>query len=213
MSSSYCGSGVAVVEQLVEWATATRVRPGERVAGDLAVLAPAPAGAIIAAVDGLGHGPAAARAARVAVREACLSAEADIATVTRRCHRVLRYTRGAALSVGLVASARRSLTWLGVGNVEGRLLRAISGRRSAQESLLLAPGLPGRDLPELSPKTLPLDRGDVVIFATDGVAQCFADDLDVSGSPAEIAERIMTRDWKADDDAVSVVARYLGGYR
>jgi hypothetical protein len=114
MSSSYCGSGVAVVERLVDWATATRVRPGERVAGDLAVLAPAPSGAIIAAVDGLGHGPAAARAARVAVREACLSAEADIATVTRRCHRVLRYTRGAALSVGLVARARRSLTWLGV---------------------------------------------------------------------------------------------------
>jgi hypothetical protein len=212
MSSSYCGSGVAVVERLVDWATATRVRPGERVAGDLAVLAPAPSGAIIAAVDGLGHGPAAARAARVAVREACLSAEADIATVTRRCHRVLRYTRGAALSVGLVARARRSLTWLGVGNVQRRSLRAIPGGRSAQESLVPARGLPGRDLPELSPKTLPLDCGDVVIFATDGVAQCLADDLDVSGSPAEIAERIMTRHWKADDDAVSVVARYLGGY-
>jgi phosphoserine phosphatase RsbX len=211
MSSSYCGSGVAVVEQLVEWATATRVRPGERVAGDLAVLAQAPAGAIIAAVDGLGHGPAAARAARVAVREACLSAEADILTVTRRCHRALRHTRGAALSVGLVGRARQSLTWLGVGNVEGRLLRATSGHRNAQESLVLTPGLPGRDLPELSAKTLPLDRGDVVIFATDGVAQCFADDLDVSGSPTEIAERIMTRHWKADDDGVSVVARYLGG--
>jgi hypothetical protein len=34
----------------------------------------------------------------------------------------------------------------------------------------------------------------------------------VSGSPAEIAERIMTRHWKADDDALSVVARYLGGH-
>jgi hypothetical protein len=50
-----------------------------------------------------------------------------------------------------------------------------------------------------------------VIFATDGVAQCFADDLDVSGTAAEIAERIMRRHWKANDDALSVVARYLGG--
>jgi phosphoserine phosphatase RsbX len=211
MSSSYCGS-VAVVERLLEWATATRVRPGERVSGDLAVLARAPAGAIIAAVDGLGHGPAAARAARVAVREACLSAGADIAAVTRRCHRALRYTRGAALSLGLVARAGRSLTWLGVGNVEGRLVPATGGGRSAQEALVVTPGLPGRDLPELSPTTLPLDRGDLLIFATDGVAQCFADDLDVSGSPAEIAERIMTRHWTADDDALSVVARYLGGH-
>lgn len=201
-----------MVEQLLEWATATRVRPGERVAGDLAVLAPAPAGAIIAAIDGVGHGPAALRAARVAVREASRGAETDIAAVTRRCHRALRYTRGAALSVGLVARARRSITWLGVGNVEGRLVRATRDGRSAQESLVVAPGLPGRDLPELSPATLPLHRGDLLIFATDGVAQCFADDLDVSGSPAEIAERIMTRHWKADDDALSVVARYLGGH-
>ena len=212
MSSSCCASGVAVAERLLEWATATRVRPGERVAGDLAVLAPAPAGAIIAAVDGLGHGPAALRAARVAVREASRGAQPDIAALTRRCHRALRYTRGAALSVGLVAGAGRSLTWLGVGNVEGRLVRATPGGRTAQESLGLAPGLPGRDLPELSPKTLPLDRGDLLIFATDGVAQCFADGLDVSGSAAEIAERIMTRHWKADDDALSVVLRYLGGH-
>ena len=213
MSSSYCGSGVAVAEPLLEWATATRLRPRERVAGDLAVLVPAPTGALIAAADGLGHGPAAARAARVAVREARLTAQADLADVALRCHRALRSTRGAALSLGLVVRAMGSLTWLGVGNVEGRLMRATSGGRRAQESLALAPGLPGRDLPALSPKTLPLNRGDLLIFATDGVAQCFADDLEVTGSTAEIAERIMTRHWKADDDAVSVVARYLGGYQ
>ena len=210
MSSSYCGSGVAVAEPLLEWATATRLRPGERVAGDLGVLVPAPTGALIAAADGLGHGPAAACAARVAVREARLTVEADLADVARRCHRALRSTRGAALSLGLVARARASLTWLGVGNVEGRLIRASDTRR-AQESLVLARGVPGHDLPELVPKTLPLRRGDLLIFATDGVAQCFADDLDVRGSTADIAERIMSRYWKADDDALSLVARYLGG--
>lgn len=207
MSWSFCGSGGAVAEPLLEWAAAARVRPGERVPGDLALIVPSPAGALIAAADGLGHGPAAAYAARVAVREARLSAETDIAAITRSCHRALRSTRGAALSLGIVARARRSLTWLGVGNVEGRVLRS----RSAPESLLLASGLPGRDLPEVSPKTVRLERGDLVIFATDGVAQCFADDLDVSGTTAEIAERIMRRHWKANDDALSVVARYLGG--
>lgn len=208
MSSSYCGSGVAVAEPLLEWATATRLRPGEWVAGDLGVLVPGPTGTLIAATDGLGHGPAAARAARVAVREARLTVEADLADVARRCHRALRSTRGAALSLGLVGRAKASLTWLGVGNVEGRLIRA-SGRR--MESLVLAPGVPGHDLPELVPKTLPLRRGDLLIFATDGVAQCFADDLNVWGSPAEIAERIMSRFWNANDDALSLVARYLGG--
>jgi negative regulator of sigma-B (phosphoserine phosphatase) len=196
-----------VAEPLLEWAAAARVRPGERVPGDLALIVPSPAGALIAAADGLGHGPAAACAARVAVREAGLNAETDIAAITRSCHRALRSTRGAALSLGIVARSRRSLTWLGVGNVEGRVLRS----RRAPESLLLASGLPGRDLPEVSPKTVRLERGDLVIFATDGVARCFADDLDVSGTTAEIAERIMRRHWKANDDALSVVARYLGG--
>lgn len=200
-----------MAEPLLEWATATRLRPGESVTGDLAVLVPAPTGALIAAADGVGHGPAAARAARVAVREARLTAQVDLADVAQRCHRALRSTRGAALSLGLVVRARRSLTWLGVGNVEGRLMRVRSGSRSAHESLVLARGVPGHDLPELVPKTLPLRRGDLLIFATDGVAQCFADDLDVTGSTAEIAERIMDRHWKADDDAVSFVARYLGG--
>jgi negative regulator of sigma-B (phosphoserine phosphatase) len=213
MSSSYCGSGDAVAEPLLEWAAAARVRPGERVPGDLALIVPAPAGALIAAADGLGHGPAAACAARVAVREAWLSADADIAAITRSCHRALRSTRGAALSLGIVARARRSLTWLGVGNVEGRVLRSTSGGRSAKESLLLASGLPGRDLPEVSPKTVPLNRGDLVIFATDGVGQGFADDLDVSGTTGEIVDRIMRRHWKANDDALAVVARYLGGGR
>jgi negative regulator of sigma-B (phosphoserine phosphatase) len=210
MSWSFCGSGAAMPKPLLEWSAAARVRPGERVPGDLALITPSPAGTLIAVADGLGHGPPAARAARVAVREAWLSPEADIAAITRSCHRALRSTRGAVLSLGVVARARRTLTWLGVGTVEGRVLRTTFGGRTAQESLVLAPGLPGRDLPEVSPRTVRLNRGDLVIFATDGVAQCFADDLDVSGSTAEIAGRIMRRYWKANDDALSIVARYLG---
>jgi len=199
-----------VAEPMLEWAAVTRMRPGESVAGDQAVLIPAPSGALIAAADGLGHGPAAARAARVAIRAARLTAQEDLAQVARRCHRALRSTRGAALSLGLVVHAKRSLTWVGVGNVEGRLIRAKAGSRTVQESLALAPGVPGHDLPELVPETLPLGRGDLLIFATDGLTGGFADDLDGTGSTAEIAERIMGRHWKADDDALCLVARYLG---
>jgi phosphoserine phosphatase RsbX len=202
-----------VAEPLVDWAIASRTRPGELVAGDLALVSHGSAGALIATADGLGHGPAAARAARAAVREAVASLDGDVAAIARRCHRALRQTRGAALSLGLVARATQTVTWLGVGNVEGRVIHRRPHHPAPPQSLTLSPGVPGHDLPELVPEVLPLGRGDLLIFATDGIDRCFADDLDVSGTPAQIAERIVRRHWTARDDALSLVVRSLGAAR
>ena len=52
----------------VEWGVATRCRRGEATSGDLAVVHLLPEGALVAAIDGLGHGSEAARAARKAGR-------------------------------------------------------------------------------------------------------------------------------------------------
>jgi len=50
----------------VEWSVATRCRRGEATSGDLAVVTLLPEGALVAGIDGLGHGSEAARAARKA---------------------------------------------------------------------------------------------------------------------------------------------------
>ena len=81
-----------------------------------------PEGALVAAVDGLGHGGEAARAARRAgdlVRE---RPSRDLVVLAERCHKALRDTRGAALSLAFVCPGDGTMTWLGVGNVEGRVL-------------------------------------------------------------------------------------------
>ena len=52
----------------LEWATAGSARGGESVSGDLAVVSMLPDGALVAALDGLGHGAEAARAAATAPR-------------------------------------------------------------------------------------------------------------------------------------------------
>jgi serine phosphatase RsbU (regulator of sigma subunit) len=62
----------------------------------------------------------------------------------------------------------------------------------------------------LRPATLPVRRGDVLILATDGIPGDFADPEDLSGTPKEIAERILEEQGKDTDDALVVVARYLG---
>ena len=43
-------------DEAIEWGIATRCRRGEATSGDLAVIALLPEGALIAAIDGLGHG-------------------------------------------------------------------------------------------------------------------------------------------------------------
>jgi negative regulator of sigma-B (phosphoserine phosphatase) len=102
-----------------------------------------------------------------------------------------------------------TLSWVGVGNVEGRLLRA-GGPGARPESLLCAPGIVGHRLGALAATDLPLRRGDVLILATDGVSARFADDLHPTGSCRAIAERVLERHGRPADDALVVVARYLG---
>src|SRR5258707_13527457 len=52
---------------LIEWGVASRALPGEAQSGDLHFVKQVGAGALVAVVDGLGHGAEAATAARAAV--------------------------------------------------------------------------------------------------------------------------------------------------
>jgi phosphoserine phosphatase RsbX len=163
----------------------------------------------VAAIDGLGHGPKAARAAQAAADVLEGWAEADAVEAAERCHEALRSTRGVAISLAVFAGAPSTVTWLGIGNVEGRLIRARTWH-APSESLLLRGGVAGHELPPLTPVELPVERGDLLLFATDGVRGDFADSLDASGSCSSIAERVLSRHGRPSDDALVVVVRYLG---
>ena len=102
------------------------------------------------------------------------------------------------------------MTWLGVGNVEGRLLSGDPSATRPKGSLALERGVPGHELPNLRTATLSVRPGDVLVLATDGIEAAFADTLDISGSPQAISERIVAAHWKRADDALVVALRYLG---
>ena len=193
----------------VEWAASARPRRGEAVSGDLGFVTTVPGGSLVAAVDGVGHGREAARAARTAATVVRATPDADLVALVQRCHEALRGTRGAAVSVAFLSHADATLRWLGVGTVEGRLLAGRAGDTGRDRSLRLVRGLPGHVLPRLTVTTLPLRRGDLVVLATDGVAGQFADALEVAGSAEAIAQRILARHCDGSDDALAVVARWL----
>lgn len=196
--------------QSVEWGIATRRRRGEATSGDLGVVALLPAGALVAGIDGLGHGREAARAARRAAEVVRRSSSEDLVALIERCHSALRGTRGAAISLAFLSSAANAVTWLGVGNVEGRVVSGDIPQMAPKDSLALDPGLPGHELPPLRPTTLRVRAGDVLVLATDGIRNVFADTLDLSGSAQAISERILADHWKRPDDALVVAVRYLG---
>ena len=197
---------------LLDCGVASRPLPGESESGDRHVVKRFRNGALVAAVDGLGHGAEAARAARLAAETLEHHAAESVIPLVQRCHARLAGTRGVVLSLGKFNWHDHTLAWLGVGNVEGWLLRpgAPSGPPE-REVLMLRGGVVGHQLPALRAVVVPVASGDMLIFATDGIRNGFVEGLRVSEPPTQVAKRILSLHAKDTDDALVVVARYLGG--
>jgi negative regulator of sigma-B (phosphoserine phosphatase) len=180
---------------------------GPEESGDRHLVAFTPGGALIAVMDGLGHGPEAAFAADVASRVLARHAAEPLPALLDRCHRELKHTRGVAMTLAFISWPEGRLTWAGVGNVEGRLLRSAASPGRGSESTLLLGGVVGFRMPDVRTGSYELAPGDLLILATDGIAASFADELPTQGGPTEIAERIL-RKHRKHDDALALVVRY-----
>ena len=143
--------------------------PGERRSGDRAVLAPYPGGALVGAIDGLGHGEAAADAAETAERVLAAAPGDAPDALLQRCHRALTRSRGAVMTLAWFDLEPRRLRWTGVGNVEGRLVRAAGDPRRPSEGAFMRGGVVGYNLPAIRVTTTELHDGDLLVLATDGV--------------------------------------------
>ena len=196
---------------MVEYATATMTLPGQAESGDRHLVVRLPRGVLVAAVDGLGHGEEAAVASEVAVRSLERNAKEPLLALLRRCHEELVGTRGVVMSLATIGSPKGMVSWVGIGNVEGLLLRAGASRRGADASLLLRRGVVGVRLPAVAVSVVPLVAGDTLIFATDGIRSDFAHGINGLDPPQEIADGILARHRKGTDDALVLVARYVGG--
>lgn len=187
---------------------ASSVRPGDEVCGDREVVCRFDGGAVIAAVDGIGHGEQAAAAARTAAQVIAHDPHESPIELLQRCHAALRHTRGVVLSVASLDLRHGSLRWAGVGNVTGVVWRGDSGRYAPREELLLRAGVVGLgELPVLYPVIIPWQLRDTLVFATDGIRANFPDGLLMSGSSQALADRILAQHRHGNDDALVLVVR------
>jgi negative regulator of sigma-B (phosphoserine phosphatase) len=180
---------------------------GEERSGDRAVFEAWDGGALVAAIDGLGHGADAAVAADEAAKVLRDHPREAPEALLARCHEALVRTRGVVMTLAWFDLEAVMLTWTGVGNVEGRLLRAHAAPGVAPESALIKGGVIGYSLPSVRPTTTPLASGDTLVLATDGVSSGFTSSL-AHGIPAQaLAERILADHGRGTDDALVVVVR------
>lgn len=199
-------------QTIVDWHAAGMTLPGERESGDVYVVKHLPEGVLLGVADGLGHGEEAAAAASAALQTLDQHAEDSVISLLHRCHETLRLTRGVVMSLASFNAAESTLTWAGVGNVEGVLLRRDPNGAPRHESLLLRGGVIGHRLPRLYASIITVMRDDVLIFATDGIRSGFAGGVNLHDSPRRIAERILAECARGTDDALVLVARLNHGH-
>src|ERR687898_1021870 len=141
----------------LERGIAERALPGESRSGDCGVFVTRADGALVAAIDGLGHGGEAADAAGLAADVLVRHPDDEPAALLERCHAALRRSRGAVMTVAWFDLGAGRLRWTGVGNVEGRLVRAGGG---PTEGAFTRGGGVGQNLPDTRVTPTPLRDAD-----------------------------------------------------
>jgi serine phosphatase RsbU (regulator of sigma subunit) len=195
---------------ILEVGNAAFTLPGETASGDRHLVRCFSEGALLAVVDGVGHGAEAAEAAEIAVATLAAHPWDPVVSLVRRCHERLSRTRGAVMSIASIDSRSETVSWLCVGNVESILVRADAAAKQPYEAPVPRGGVVGGQLPPIRAAVTRVTRGDMLVLATDGIRSGFARGLPKLARPQHIADHILAHHRKGTDDALVLVARYLG---
>lgn len=187
-----------IVTGTLEVAYAQRARVGEAISGDAVWFAGEKGELRLAVIDGLGHGPKAARAAQLAVETVEGAAWDDLMGLMRTCDQALRGSRGAAVSLLRVGPTGRG-EHCAVGNIEVR------GER--RHGLLPRPGIVGQRPKRIFVDRFELRAGELLVAYSDGVSHRLELETLREG-PIEAAALGVVDSWGKDhDDATCVIIR------
>lgn len=212
------GSGTAVVAQLWSPAEPAPVhvprselgaicvpRSGETECGDAWSYQVIGSRRRVFVIDGLGHGPEAARAARTAVQLVSTLGELGPGAVLERVHAALRPTRGGAASLADIDLDRGVARYCGVGNTVAAVADATTVRRLVSHN-----GTLGHVAPRFQEFQVPWQPGSLLIVHTDGLTQKWSLDAYpelLAHHPALVAGVLYRDHARGGDDATVVVSR------
>jgi anti-sigma regulatory factor (Ser/Thr protein kinase)/serine/threonine protein phosphatase PrpC len=190
----------------VEFGAATRALRNQRENGDAFLVRQWAGNALAAVIDGLGHGQFAQRAALTARRYIDQHFDRPLVDLFRGAARACQATRGVVMALARFDDrARTSLTVASLGNINVRVFGA-----ETPTTILARRGVVG--LGSVAPLTTvcPWTPGSILIMHSDGLHSRWnwQEFSDLAQQPAQrIAERLLSRLAKPEDDATVLVAR------
>ena len=163
LAGEWCGGGKTI--PVPSFATICVRYPGERECGDSWGFTNSGSRSVLFAVDGLGHGPSAAEAARSAVTVFQANASRPPADILDRVHRGLKSTRGAAAAVSEIDLSKRTIRHAGIGNIAGWVMSDSSMRAMVSHN-----GILGHQIHRIQEFEYPLPADGVVVLHSDGLS-------------------------------------------
>jgi anti-sigma regulatory factor (Ser/Thr protein kinase) len=178
-------------------------KPGETECGDAWAVAIDRGRIMVFVIDGLGHGPYAAEAARTAARVAMSRPFDSVLEALTEIHAGLRHTRGAATTIVQVDLQSQVVTVSGVGNVMAAILSPTAIRHGVSLN-----GILGHDVRQFKQFQYPWTPSGALVLHTDGLISHWS----LDGYPGlrqrhvALTAAVLYRDYQRGRDDVTVIA-------
>lgn len=185
-------------------------KAGEGVCGDGWTVVEGRGRVVVFVVDGLGHGPAAAAAARAAIESVEKNAHREAPEIMDAVHNAMRSTRGGAGAVALLQPESELCVFCGIGNIAA----SIRGG-GVTRSMVSHNGTLGHQVRKVQEFQYPFPKGSLLVMHSDGIATQW-DLADYPGlemrHPAFVSAALF-RDYSRGRDDLTVLALRNGAAR
>lgn len=188
----------------INWGAACRPKEGQSVSGDTYVVEPyGESRLMVAVIDGLGGGEAAALAANRAAAVVRANIGQELSAIIALGHTALHGTRGAVIALLDLDLQTRAASYVGVGNIGAQVYSRDPIKPISKNGIL------GYRMPQLLKLSYTYNFGDTFVLYSDGISSRFNLDgsVDPSQEPQKLADSIMKLHGKSNDDATVVVVR------
>jgi len=177
--------------------------PGYEVCGDGYIIVETSEKITVGCIDGLGHGEGANKAAETAKKCIKENHKDDPIEIIKWCHKALRKTVGAAISVLQINLAENRMEFAGIGNVD---LRAYSKNDIHPISYT---GIVGYNLRKIQSYKYQQFPGDILVLTTDGISTKYEIEDIKYKSAGHLVEYIFNGWYKRTDDGTVIVIKVL----